>query len=41
MSKDSILQILVTNEINRRYNSGELETIQSTFSKIPKARLMK
>jgi hypothetical protein len=41
MSKDKMLQTLVTKEINRRYNSGEMETIQSTFSKVPKARLIK
>lgn len=41
MSKENILQTLVTKEIDRRYNCGELETIQSTFSKVPKARLMK
>ena len=41
MSKENILQTLVTNEINRRYNSGEMETIESTFSKVPKARILK
>lgn len=41
MNKDNALQTLVTAEINRRYNSGEMETIQSIFSKVPKARLMK
>ena len=41
MSKDKMLQTLVTKEINRRYNSGEMEAIQSTFSKVPKARLIK